>query len=171
MLLAPVRWPDGRRVSLLDDRLSGVLFGLAAAAAAAGCWLAGRMDLLGWPNLVPYRWQIVAVLTTAGVSCGLWARWRLTARGSGAAPSRLWAPARWPDGRRVSPSEDRIASAAAAAATALALVLCWASGRAGMPTQAGSAISGALLRGLLTASAVACLVAVVRIRAVAAGRA
>ena len=143
----PPRWPDGRRISVLDDRRATVLatVNLVATAAAIAIYGAARVfgTLGGWPTVA------AAGIVTA--SAWWWSRRRLArVSGGGRVP-------RWPDGRHVSAGCDRTANAGYAIRGAAASVAVYATGAQTASVRLDDAVTWTLIPILVAGVAAAAL--------------
>lgn len=150
------RWPDGHRISVLDDRWAMVWMAVMTAVAAAIVARAGAYGVFGGAG----GWPTVAVAVVVGVGAWWLARRRLArVFGDGRRP-------RLPDGRWVHSYRDRAAAAGYFLSALMQMVAVYAIADAVAP-ELEYTPSGWIL--VLALAAAAAIVAVfVRLRAVEA---
>ena len=133
------RWPDGRRINVLEDRFAAVLVGIGHLTALIIVWLNGRSGSGPGPAELGQRYLLLMNLLTAVIVSFVVStrlnRWSRFA--ADASTPRLWTPLRGDNGRIISDNNDRVWQIAQSALALLIMVWVWSAGRLGFPTQAG----------------------------------
>lgn len=166
--LTQICWPDGRSFNILDDRRASVFVAISWSAILLSAWFVGRTGQYGGEIELDRRLLLLmALFAGVIVSFATWARTKRSFRFAGDTPPRLWASVRWPDGRRVGVNEDPAWGLAQFALLVLAVVLLWAAGRVGFPTQVGSGLGRTVLVPILMVGGFAGAAGAVRLRSLA----
>lgn len=151
-------WPDGHRISVLDDRWATVWVAVMTAMAAAIVARAGAYGVLGGAG----GWPTVAVAVAVGVGVWLWARRRLArVFGDGRRP-------RLPDGRWVHSCSDRGAMVGYFVSGLMPMLAVYAAADAIAPELEDRPSGWILVSALVGAAAIVAVA--VRLRAVEAQR-
>ena len=150
----PCRWPDGCRISALDDRWATMLLAVCWAAGAAVAAIGGIDGVFGGAG----GWPTVAGAVVASVGAWLWARRRLArVCGDGHRP-------RLPDGRWINSLDDRASTVGYFVSALVAMIAVYAAVYTVAPRPEATASKWMFVPVLVSAAANASLI--VRMRAV-----